>query len=424
MCSLRTPRVSSNLQSVRFMIYQAYQAHADALAPFRFMAGETLGLLASSQSAFVPDSAWSRNVMAACEIIASAGLTHKRPPFGIDSVTVGNRQVEVREESAARTPFCTLLHLKKDVEVAQPRVLLVAPMSGHFATLLRDTVRTMLRDHDVYITDWHNARDIPLRDGRFDFEDFIGHLIGFLETIGPGAHLVAICQPSVAALAATAIMAEDNNPARPRSMTLMAGPIDTRINPTKVNEFATSRSLEWFERNVIDTVPFRHAGAFRPVYPGFIQLLAFMSMNIDRHMKSFHELYRNRVKADSAKVEMVRKFYAEYFAVMDLTAEFFLQTIRDVFQEYALPLGRMTWRGRRIDLGAIRRTPLLTVEGEKDDVCAVGQTLAAHDLCVNLRPYLKKHYVQTNVGHYGVFAGRLWVNQIYPIVRDLIHASD
>jgi poly(3-hydroxybutyrate) depolymerase len=301
---------------------------------------------------------------------------------------------------------------------------LVAPMSGHFATLLRDTVRTMLRDHDVYITDWHNARDVPVRDGRFDFEDFIGHLIGFLEAIGPGAHLVAICQPSVAALAAAAIMAEDGNPARPRSMTLMAGPIDTRINPTKVNQFATSRSLEWFERNVIDLVPFRHGGAFRPVYPGFVQLLAFMSMNIDRHMKSFHDLYRNRVKADVAKVEVVRKFYAEYFAVMDLTAEFFLQTIRDVFQDYALPLGHMKWRGRRIDLGAIRRTPLLTVEGEKDDVCAVGQTLAAHDLCLHLRPYLKKHYVQTGVGHYGVFAGRQWMNQIYPIVRDVIHASD
>jgi polyhydroxyalkanoate depolymerase len=347
-----------------------------------------------------------------------------RPPFAIDRVTVGNRELEVREEAAFSTPFGTLLHFKKDVDVVQPRVLVVAPLSGHFATLLRGTVRTMLPEHDVFITDWHNARDVNLAHGRFGFDEYIDHLVSFLEKIGPGAHLVAVCQPCVAALVAAAVMAQDGNPAQPRSMTLMAGPIDTRVNPTKVNELAVSQPIEWFERNLIATVPMRHGGAFRRVYPGFVQLVAFMSMNMDRHVKAHRELYEHLVNGEVEKAEATKMFYDEYFAVLDLAAEFYLETVQLVFQEHALPLGKLEWHGRRVEPKAIRRTMLLTVEGERDDICAVGQTVAAHDMCSGLRPYLKRHHMQAGVGHYGVFSGNRWNNQIYPIVKNVILASD
>ncbi len=364
------------------------------------------------------------NLTAAYELIARAGLTHERPPFAIDRVTVGNREVEVRERAAHVTGFGTLLHFKKDIDVAQPRVLLVAPLSGHFATLLRGTVRTMLPEHDVFITDWHNAREVGLAHGRFGFDEYIDHIVGFLEKIGPGAHLVAVCQPCVAALVAASVMAEGGNPAAPRSMTLMAGPIDTRVNPTKVNELAASKPIDWFERTLIATVPLRFGGAFRRVYPGFVQLAAFMSMNIDRHVKAHRELYAHLANGEVEKAEATRTFYDEYFAVLDLTAEFYLETVRLVFQEHALPLGRLTWHGRKVEPKAIRRTMLLTVEGERDDICAVGQTLAAHDMCSGLRPYLKRHHMQAGVGHYGVFSGNRWTNQIYPIVKNVILASD
>jgi polyhydroxyalkanoate depolymerase len=365
-----------------------------------------------------------RNLTAAYELIARAGLTHQRPPFGIGHVMVGNREVEVTEEVTLRTPFATLLHFKKDVAQAQPRVLLIAPLSGHFATLLRSTVRTMLPEHDVYITDWHNARDVPTRDGRFGFDDYIDHLIRFLEAIGPGAHMLAVCQPCVAALVAAAVMAQNHNPAVPHSMTLMAGPIDCRVNPTKVNELANSKPIEWFEQHLIARVPFRYDGSFRRVYPGFVQLAAFMSMNIERHLKAHRELYDSLVNGDLAKAKATKDFYDEYFAVLDLAAEFYLETVRLVFQEYALPLGRLTFRGEKVDPGAIRRTMLLTVEGEKDDICAMGQTVAAHDLCSGLRPYLKRHHMQPGVGHYGVFSGKRWEALIYPQVKNVILASD
>jgi polyhydroxyalkanoate depolymerase len=351
-------------------------------------------------------------------------LSHARPAYLIDTATVDGHVVAVTEEVVHATPFASLLHFKKDIATSQPRILLVAPMSGHFATLLRGTVRTMLADHDVYITDWHNARDIPKGDGRFDLDDFIEHLIDFLRVLGPGTHLVAVCQPTVAALAATALMAEDDDPARPASLTLMAGPIDTRVNPTKVNGFATQHSLDWFDNHLINYVPLRFAGAMRRVYPGFLQLAGFMSMNIERHIKTHIEYYDNLVKGEDAKAEIIRAFYDEYFAVMDLPAEFFLQTIGDVFQHCMLARGMMAYRGRKVDPGAIKRMALLTVEGEKDDICAVGQTLAAQELCSGIRPYLKIHHVQTGVGHYGVFNGRRWANEIYPIMRDIIHVSE
>ncbi len=405
------------------MLYQAYQASADFMVPARTLASLAVKAIGPSLNG-AGKSGPIRNLTAAYELIARAGLTHERPPFDIDSVMVGNREVAVREEASRVTPFGTLLHFRKDVDVAQPRVLLIAPLSGHFATLLRATVRTMLAEHDVYITDWHNARDVARSDGRFGFDEYVQHVIDFLDAIGPGAHIVAVCQPCVAALVAAAVMAQTGHPAQPGSMTLMAGPIDTRVHPTKVNELARSKPIEWFERNLIATVPMRFPGAFRRVYPGFVQLAAFMSMNIERHIEAHQELYRNLAAGEVEKAEATMAFYDEYFAVLDLTAEFYLETVRLVFQEHALPLGKLTFKGEKVEPRAIRRTMLLTVEGERDDICAVGQTLAAHDLCGGLRPYLKRHHMQAGVGHYGVFSGHRWTNQIYPILRNVILSGE
>jgi poly(3-hydroxybutyrate) depolymerase len=403
------------------MLYLAYQTQSDIMVPVRAWAAMAV---AAGGSSLLAENSATRNLTAAYELIARAGLTHARPAFGIGSVTVGNREVEVREEAAAATPFGTLLHFKKDVAAAQPRVLMVAPLSGHFATLLRATVRTLLPEHDVFITDWHNARDVPLTAGRFGVDEYVDHLIKFLEVMGPGTHMLAVCQPCVAALAAAAAMADADHPAQPRSLTLMAGPIDTRVNPTRVNELAKTRSIDWFERNLIASVPLRHPGAFRRVYPGFVQLAAFMSMNIDRHVKAHRELYENLANGEAEKAAIIKAFYDEYFAVLDLTAEFYLETVRLIFQEHALPRGRLDYRGRRVDPAAIRRTMLFTVEGERDDICGVGQTVAAHDLCGNLRPYLKRHHMQAGVGHYGVFSGKRWENQIYPLLKNVILSSD
>ena len=403
------------------MLYLAYQLHSDIMGPVRAWASMAAG---SGSPPPLADHPAMRNLTAVYELIARAGLTHTRPPFGIESVTVGNREVEVHEEAAAKTPFGTLLHFKKDIATTQPRVLLVAPLSGHFATLLRATVRTMLPDHDVFITDWHNARDAPLTAGRFGVDEYTDHLIKFLEMMGPGSHVLAVCQPCVAVLAAVAVMAQAGNPAQPRSMTLMAGPIDTRVNPTKVNELAKKRTIEWFERTLTASVPLRYPGAFRRVYPGFVQLVAFMSMNLERHVKAHKELYENLANGELEKAAVTKAFYDEYFAVLDLTAEFYLETVRLIFQDHALPLGKLEWHGERVDPSAIRKTMLLTVEGERDDICAVGQTVAAHDLCGKLRPYLKRHHMQAGVGHYGVFSGTRWEKQIYPILKNVILSSD
>ena len=405
------------------MLYQAYLAHSDILLPLRSLAGVAMRTI-GQPLAGVTDNAVLRNLTAVYELVARAGLTHARPPYRIDRTQVGNREVAVTEEAADVTPFGTLLHFKKDVDAAQPRVLLVAPLSGHFATLLRSTVRTMLPEHDVYITDWHNVRDVAVSHGRFGFDYYIEHLIRFLEKIGPGAHVVAVCQPCVAVLAAAAVMAQSGNPAQPRSMTLMAGPIDTRVNPTKVNHLANSKPIEWFEQNLIASVPLRYPGAMRRVYPGFVQLAAFMSMNIERHVRAHRELYDHIAKGEHEKARITKEFYDEYFAVLDLTAEFYLETVRYVFQEHRLGTGTLEWEGDKIEPRAIRKTMLLTVEGERDDICAVGQTVAAHDLCQGLRPYLKRHHMQAGVGHYGVFSGKRWENQIYPILKNVILASD
>ncbi|HEY2185309.1 MAG TPA: polyhydroxyalkanoate depolymerase [Xanthobacteraceae bacterium] len=405
------------------MLYLAYQAHTDVMGPVRAWADRALQAI-GMRPAGIAGHVVLRNLTAAYELIARAGLSHDRPAFGIDRVTLGNGEVAVRERAVLTTPFGTLLHFRKEADVAQPRVLLVAPLSGHFSTLLRGTVRTMLPEHDVYITDWHNVRDVALTHGRFGLDEYIEHLIRFLEAIGPGAHVLAVCQPCVQVLAAAALMAQAGNPAAPRSMTLMAGPIDTRVNPTKVNELANSKPIAWFEHNLIATVPLRYPGAFRRVYPGFVQLAAFMSMNIQRHLNAHQELYQHLAKGEHEKAQVTKAFYDEYFAVLDLTAEFYLETVRLIFQEHALAAGKLAWRGERVEPRAIKRTMLLTVEGERDDICAVGQTAAAHQLCSGLRPYLKRHHMQAGVGHYGVFSGNRWTNQIYPLVRNVILASE
>jgi poly(3-hydroxybutyrate) depolymerase len=404
------------------MLYAAYQTHTDIMVPVRSWA--LAGLSALAPWADSEELRHLRNLTAAYELIARAGLTHVRPPYGITSVLAGNREVAVTEEAVAKTAFGTLLRFAKDQEAPQPRVLVVAPLSGHFATLLRSLVRTMLPEHDVCITDWHNARDARIEEGRFGFDDYVAHIVQWLEVMGPGTHIVAVCQPCVQVLAAAAVMAEAGNPAQPRSMTLMAGPIDTRVNPTKVNELATSKPIEWFEKNLIAEVPARYPGAGRKVYPGFVQLSAFMSMNIDRHRKAHMELYDALAKGDMEKASVTKAFYDEYFAVLDLAAEFYLETVRWVFQEARLAKGELTYRGRPVDPKAIRRTALLTVEGERDDICSMGQTSAAHDLCKSLKPYLKRHHMQAGVGHYGVFSGRRWETQVYPLVRNMILANE
>ncbi|MNL12152.1 hypothetical protein D3C87_1330140 [compost metagenome] len=404
------------------MLYQAYQTYADMMQPACSLADIAATLIAGYPGA--DECEPLRSVRAACEVLALARLTHYRPPFAIHSVRVNGDEVSVVEEIVTRTPFCTLLRFRREGAPVQPRVLLVAPMSGHFATLLRGTVETMLRDHDVYITDWHNPRDVPVLYGRFGFDEYVQHLITFLRALGGHTHLMAVCQPTVAALAAVALMAEDGDPAQPPSLTLMAGPIDARVNPTKVNELAMSRPIEWFESTLIGYVPWRFPGATRRVYPGFVQLIAFMSMNRERHEQALRDLYDLRARGEHDKADAIQTFYAEYFATMDLTAEFYLETVSLVFQRFLLAQGLLDVAGRRVATQAIRRTALLTVEGERDDICAIGQTMAAQELCTNVRPYMRMHHIQTGVGHYGVFNGKHWESQVYPLVRETIYMAE
>lgn len=403
------------------MLYHAYQTYAGAAEPLRELARKTVAM-----GQFFPgfgELGLVQNLSAFLELTAHTRLTHTRPEFGIEKVMVGNDYAAVREETVLSLPFCDLIKFSKDDAPDQPKMLVVAPLSGHFATLLRKTVESLLRDHEVYITDWKNARDVPLSDGDFGFDDYVAYIIRLLEHLGPDSHVLAVCQPCVQALAAVAIMAEDEHPAEPRSLTLMAGPIDTRIDPTVVNELATSQPIEWFEQNLLSHVPFPFKGTGRMVYPGFVQLYAFMSMNADRHADAHRDLFNHLANGRTEEAESIRKFYDDYFAVLDLPAEFYIETVKIVFQDALLAKGELTYRGRKVDPAAIRRTALLTVEGERDDICSVGQTAAAHDMCTNLPPYLKRHHLQAGVGHYGTFSGRKWNGQIYPVIRNLVLAT-
>jgi poly(3-hydroxybutyrate) depolymerase len=405
------------------MLYDAYQAQQDLFAPVR--ASADLIRTAFGDTSLGPAANYMfRSIAAGAEIVSRAHLIHERPSYGIDSVTVSAQPVEVKETVALNMPFGNLVHFQKKGNFGQPKVLLAAPMAGHFPTLLRHTAQTMLVDHDVYITDWKSGRDVPLTEGRFGTDEYIDHLMAFFSHMGPGSHGMAVCQPCPSMLATAAIMAEDAHPATPRSLVLMAGPVDTSINPTRVNKLANEHPVEWFEANLITTVPRRFAGAHRRVYPGFLQLSAFITMNLSRHVRAHMDLFSHILKGEIDKADANRKFYDEYFSVADLPAEFYLETVYKVFQEQQLARGIYTYRNRKVDPRAIRKTSLLTVEGERDDICGLGQTMAAQDLLSSVKLFRKKHYVQAGVGHYGVFSGTRWQNQIYPMVRSTIMASE
>lgn len=407
------------------MQYHAYEFAHILMSPLRW-AAKGSKMWAKSPLNPMSQTPAMKNLAAGLEVFEGVTRRYGKPEFCLETTTIDGAEVAIEEEIIATKPFCKLLHFARDKALTahrdDPKVLLVAPMSGHYATLLRGTVQAMLPEHDVYITDWMDARDVPLYEGKFDLDDFVDYLIEFIQTIGPGTNVIAVCQPSVPALAAIALMAARNDPLQPDSLTLMGGPIDTRRNPTAVNELAQKRPLSWFENNVLSYVPWPNVGAMRRVYPGFLQLTGFMTMNLERHTTAHVDLFNDLVKGDNDSVEQHRKFYDEYLSVMDLDAEFYLQTVRVVFQDHDLPDGRMTHRGELIDCSKIRKTALLTVEGENDDICGIGQTQAAHDLCVNIPDGERFHYMQPKVGHYGVFNGRRWRTEIQPRIRDMIRA--
>jgi len=404
-------------------MYWLYEMGHAALNPARALADATR-LFYKNPVNPLTHTTYGKSMAAAAELFERSTRRYGRPEWMIDDTTVGGEKVPVHIVPVWERPFCRLLRFERAFtrppRRPQPKLLIVAPMSGHYATLLRGTVQAFLPNHDVYITDWRNAQLVPLAEGRFDLDDYVDYIISMLHMLGGDTHVLAVCQPSVPVLAAAALMEADKDPYAPNSMVLMGGPIDTRINPTAVNKLATTRDIEWFRSHVITKVPFPHPGVMRDVYPGFLQLHGFMSMNLDRHIEAHHNLFLHLVKGDGDSAQKHREFYDEYLAVMDLSAEFYLQTVETVFIQHALPKGEMTHRGRRIDLAAIERTALMTVEGENDDISAVGQTKAAQDLCVNLPDDLRAHYMQPGVGHYGVFNGSRFRAEIAPRIADFL----
>ena len=374
------------------------------------------------------DTGLGRNIYASADLLANLTRRYGKPAWRINEVSVGGKPVPVICETAWASPWVTLRRFRRDPatleaaggRVDAPAVLIVAPLSGHFATLLRGTVETFLTDHDVYVTDWSNARDVPIIEGRFGFYDYIDTVIDVLGAIGRRAHVVAVCQPGPAVMAAAALMSESGDPLRPASVTLMGSPIDARLAPTVTNKLAEERPFAWFKSNMIYTVPWPYAGVLRRVYPGFVQLYSFISMNAEAHQRAHHRYFDDLVKGDGDSAEKHREFYDEYLSVLDLTEEFYLETIDVVFQRYLLPKGELVHDGHKVDLAALTDVGLMTVEGERDDISGVGQTQAAHALCVNLPEAMRELYVQPGVGHYGVFNGRRFVQEIYPRVRDFI----
>jgi len=404
------------------LLYQAYEFQRHLANPVRLWAN-TLEQVYSSPYNPLTDTWFGKSVAAGAEIMARLTQNYGKPAFGLKATEIGNDAVAVNEEILLRKPFCQLVRFRRDTTRRDPKVLVVAPMSGHFATLLRGTVEALLPAHDVHITDWIDARDVPLALGNFDLDDYVDYIIEFCRYLGPDVHVIAVCQPSVPVMAAASLMASDKDPRQPRSITLMGGPIDTRVSPTTPNDLAMRNSMMWFRDNVITTVPFNYPGAMRRVYPGFLQLTSFISMNLDRHINAHMRQFEHLVKGDDDSADSHRTFYDEYLAVMDLTAEFYLQTIQVVFKEHQLPRGVWVSRGRNIDPSAIE-TALMTVEGELDDISGVGQTKAAHALTPGIPGARHVHWEQPRVGHYGIFNGRKWREQIMPRVRDFIRDND
>ncbi|MEJ8474998.1 polyhydroxyalkanoate depolymerase [Roseibium algae] len=404
--------------------YHLYELNHAAMSPVRAIADMTR-LYFQNPLNPMAHTEYGRSVAAGCEVLERVTRRYSKPAFGLKETTVSGVKVPVTEDIVWSSPFCNMIHFDRDTDRGKddPKILVVAPMSGHYATLLRGTVEELLPRADVYVTDWIDARMVPLSDGKFDLDDYIDYIISMLQFLGPDTHVLGVCQPSVPVLAAVAVMESRDDPDVPASMTLMGGPIDTRVAPTAVNDLAMDKGIEWFKRNVVVKVPFPHAGCMRDVYPGFLQLTGFMSMNLDRHMTAHKDFFQDLVKNDGDGAEKHRDFYDEYLAVMDLTAEFYLQTVEAVFIEHSLPMGTLMHDGTLVDCSKIRRTALLTVEGEKDDITGRGQTKAAHALCNNIPDAMKVHYEQPNVGHYGVFNGSRWRSEICPRVMDFIQSN-
>jgi poly(3-hydroxybutyrate) depolymerase len=409
------------------MLYDAYEMQRSFLTGASTLAGLGAGWWQNPANPFAY-SQMSPIVGSALEVFAHASAPRGKPVFGFESVMVDGKTVPVAEEIVLRKPFGQLKRFRREGIEGGPKLLIVAPMSGHYATLLRGTVERMLPRHDVYITDWRDAKQVPLSDGSFSLDDYIDYLIEFLAHIGGEAgerpHMLAVCQPSVPCYAAAALMSGDEHPNRPRTLTMMGGPIDTREAPTAVNTLATQRPHAWFQRNVIATVPFSYAGAGRPVYPGFLQLAGFMTMNLGSHLTSHWEMYKHLVAGDGESADSTKDFYDEYRAVCDMTAEFYLQTVDVVFQRHLLPKGEMMHRGRRVDPAAIDDIAILAIEGERDDISGVGQTRAALDISTGLPDALKHYHLAQGVGHYGIFNGSKWRERIAPVVENWISTHD
>ncbi|MDQ7018564.1 MAG: polyhydroxyalkanoate depolymerase [Robiginitomaculum sp.] len=407
------------------MLYSAYEFTHAALKPWRQVARGTQALYTS------PLNPWSgtlagRSLAASADLFERLTRRYGKPAWDIESTSIDGRDMAVTPMPVLRKPWLTLTHFGRDIDPdhEDPKLLIVAPLSGHYATLLRGTVEAFLPAHEVFITEWSDARTVPVIAGRFDLHDYVDHIREVLRFLGPNTHVLAVCQPGPLVLAAAALMAEDDEVSRPASLTLMGSPIDTRCSPTLPNELAKSKSLDWFARNVISTVPMPNAGAMRRVYPGFVQLASFIQMNKDTHVDAHRQFFDHLVAGDGDSTRRHRAFYDEYLSVMDLTEEFYLQTIREVFQEHRLARGLMRHGGRAVDPGALTDMALMTIEGELDDISGIGQTQAAHDLCSNIPATMRKDYVQEGVGHYGVFSGRRFRENIAPRIADFIREHD
>ena len=405
------------------MLYTLHEMSHAALAPWQIWASMSANMFSNPLSP-LSYSPFSRKIAAGSELFVRVTQRYHKPQFDISAVRIGAKTVAVNETVALDKPFCRLLHFERDPAARKgrpdPKVLLVAPLSGHHATLLRDTVRTLLRDHDVYITDWVDARMVSLFHGAFHLDDYVDYVREFISFLGPELHVVSVCQPTVPVLAAIALMAEADAPVKPRTMIMMGGPIDARRSPTAVNNLATRKPLSWFEGNVIHRVPAKYPGAMRRVYPGFLQHAGFVAMNPSRHADAHRDFYNHLVEGDGDSAEAHRRFYDEYNAVLDMPAEYYLDTIKTVFQEFSLPKGRMQVRGQLVRPQAISKTALLSIEGELDDISGNGQTEAAHALCTSIPAKKRQHYLAPDVGHYGIFSGRRFREKLYPRIRDFI----
>jgi len=401
------------------MLYQLYDWQRTALEPWRLLAraGNEIYGHPDSPLSYLPGS---RNVAAAFDLMTRLTQRYDRPAFGIDRIKVGERELRVREVYEAEKPFCRLLHFVREGAPKQPRVLVFAPLSGHYATLLRETVRSLLADHDVWITDWMNSRDIPITAGPFGFDEYVAYVREFIAHVGPDCHAISVCQPTVPVLAGVSLMAQEGEPI-PRSLTMMGGPIDARRSPTAVNNFARYRPLSWFEAKVIQRVPMGYPGFMRRVYPGFLQFAGFVAMNPDRHMESHVQYYQHLVEGDGESADAHRRFYDEYNATMDLPAEYYLETVERVFQKHLLPQGKLVVAGERVRPEAIKGAALFTIEGELDDISGNGQTEAAQTLCKGIAERDKQHFLAKGVGHYGIFSGRKYREMIYPRIREFIN---